>query len=652
MPDYSDTRVNDMIFNVLDSARYNTLLSNNQLYNNQLYFITDDGGTITFTKNNSTFATFTGSNNITIDLTTASNAIADGGGNEIESTYIKNITYSGNSTTNAAGASITAGSAGLVTMTKGDNTITKIDIPAATASVAGLVNNGAQTIAGTKTFSTGVTIASGTSTKAMFNYSDVQAGTSDAARPVWFAWAGQNGTPVIDTDFTYNPSSNTLKATNFDGLATKATGDANGNNILTTYANSLTLSGDTLTLKNKNGDTLSSVTISASDTKVNVTLGTTSKAYILGTTTTPTGTATGVTSIADSGVYLGTTAGELVATKFTGDLNGNAATATSATSATYDSASHKITDYYVHSITTSSNTLTYKDGDGDQLGTANLVNSVSNTWTAGTTAGPTIKTTVNGVAGTAVAIPSASASASGIVTTGTQTFAGSKTFSSKIIGNLQGNADTATKATQDGGGNVIETTYLKNIAVTDSSTKIQLTKGDGTTSKINAEWLPLTGGTVTGTTQINSGAIGTSGLILGENAGTAGLVTNSSQIGTGSSGLAFSSSQIGTTQVQGMDSNGMIMGLGGEGDNAIDVSYSTNTNKNAGLSTFGAASSTQYGTAGPTTTTTTKTVKYTTTTGPTVMGTSNILNPIVKTTVKEPIITGSTMNIQTNNSTL
>ena len=34
------------------------------------------------------------------------------------------------------------------------------------------------------------------------------------------------------------------------------------------------------------------------------------------------------------------------------------------------------------------------------------------------------------------------------------------------------------------------------------------------------------------------------------------------------------------------------------------------------------------------------------------MGTSNILNPIVKTTVKEPIITGSTMNIQTNNSTL
>ena len=54
-----------------------------------------------------------------------------------------------------------------------------------------------------------------------------------------------------------------------------------------------------------------------SDTKVNVTLATTSKAYLLGTTTTPTGTAAGVTSVADTGVYLTTTAGELCATKFT-----------------------------------------------------------------------------------------------------------------------------------------------------------------------------------------------------------------------------------------------------------------------------------------------------------------------------------------------
>lgn len=54
---------------------------------------------------------------------------------------------------------------------------------------------------------------------------------------------------------------------------------------------------------------------------------------------------------------------------------------------------------------------------------------------------------------------------------GDETIAGSKTFSSKIVGNLTGNADTATKATtadtatkatQDSDGNQINTTYSKN----------------------------------------------------------------------------------------------------------------------------------------------------------------------------------------------
>lgn len=58
------------------------------------------------------------------------------------------------------------------------------------------------------------------------------------------------------------------------------------------------------------------------DTKVNVTLGTTTKAYILGTSTTPTSTASGVTSISDTGVYLDTTAGRLRATTY-GITNGN-----------------------------------------------------------------------------------------------------------------------------------------------------------------------------------------------------------------------------------------------------------------------------------------------------------------------------------------
>ncbi len=64
------------------------------------------------------------------------------------------------------------------------------------------------------------------------------------------------------------------------------------------------------------------------DTKVNVTLGNTTKAYLLGTSTTPTAAAKAVESIADTGVYLSTTSGELVATTFKGNLDGTAAKAT------------------------------------------------------------------------------------------------------------------------------------------------------------------------------------------------------------------------------------------------------------------------------------------------------------------------------------
>lgn len=61
---------------------------------------------------------------------------------------------------------------------------------------------------------------------------------------------------------------------------------------------------------------------------------------------------------------------------------------------------------------------------------ANLVKFTA--FTAGTTAGPKINLSVAGTTATSAAIPSASASASGIVTTGAQTFAGKKTFNGNI----------------------------------------------------------------------------------------------------------------------------------------------------------------------------------------------------------------------------
>lgn len=63
------------------------------------------------------------------------------------------------------------------------------------------------------------------------------------------------------------------------------------------------------------------------DTKVTNTLATTTKAYVTGTTSASTNTGT---QVFDTGVYLDTTSGQLTATTFKGSLNGNAATATSA----------------------------------------------------------------------------------------------------------------------------------------------------------------------------------------------------------------------------------------------------------------------------------------------------------------------------------
>lgn len=67
-------------------------------------------------------------------------------------------------------------------------------------------------------------------------------------------------------------------------------------------------------------------------------------------------------------------------------------------------------------------------------------------WTNGTSAGPTGSLTGTGMSAVSIgAIPSASASTSGVVTTGAQTFEGAKTFKRTITGSISGNAGTATK---------------------------------------------------------------------------------------------------------------------------------------------------------------------------------------------------------------
>jgi len=73
------------------------------------------------------------------------------------------------------------------------------------------------------------------------------------------------------------------------------------------------------------------------------------------------------------------------------------------------------------------------------------------TWSAGTTAGPTGSLTGSGMSAVSyAAIPAASSTASGIVTTGAQNFAGSKTFDNDVIftGNITVNGTTTSVNTE------------------------------------------------------------------------------------------------------------------------------------------------------------------------------------------------------------
>lgn len=127
--------------------------------------------------------------------------------------------------------------------------------------------------------------------------------------------------------------------------------------------------------------------------------------------------------------------------KLYGNLEGNATTATKLATArtingtSFDGSSNITTANWGTARTlTIGNTGKSVNGSGNVSWTlAEIGATVSNAWEAGTSAGPKIKTTVNGVTGAAVEIPVATASTSGVVTNTAQTFAGNKMFNGDIL---------------------------------------------------------------------------------------------------------------------------------------------------------------------------------------------------------------------------
>ena len=134
----------------------------------------------------------------------------------------------------------------------------------------------------------------------------------DSNTPVYF-FAGK---PVPCTSLDLNTSGNAAKATALTTSAGSATNPiyfSEGKPAACTYTLGKSVP--------------SNAVFTDTDTKVTNTLNSTVKAYITGTTSASTNTGT---QVFDTGVYLGTTAGELIANKFIGALSGNATSATTA----------------------------------------------------------------------------------------------------------------------------------------------------------------------------------------------------------------------------------------------------------------------------------------------------------------------------------
>lgn len=159
-------------------------------------------------------------------------------------------------------------------------------------------------------------------------------------------------------------------------------------------------------------------------------------------------------------------------------------------------------------IATGSQTWTSNQGTNATF-TVN-VPATNLTVTGGTTAGPTI----NSSTGTGVVIPSASGSASGVVTTGAQTFAGTKTFSTINLTDLTATTVATTNFTL--GGTAVTATAAEINYLSGVTSAIQ-TQLDGK-QPLDSDLTALAG-------------LGTTGIIVRSGAGTA--VTRAIAAGTG-----------------------------------------------------------------------------------------------------------------------
>lgn len=198
-------------------------------YTGAIYIDTPIGGTQTRVK-------------MTANADIADKAFNDSAGLNIRETYLSSLGYTDD------------GKQTILIKGSGNNQ-TKIALPIASTTKSGIVTTDAQSFGGTKIFttinSTNLTVTGSDS----FNYSGIGSGTVDVARPVWFADNSTNGKPVVNTNFTYNPVTQTLSVANLSGTADKANKDNAGSDIRSTYISNITLDNSIMTITKGSGAT-------------------------------------------------------------------------------------------------------------------------------------------------------------------------------------------------------------------------------------------------------------------------------------------------------------------------------------------------------------------------------------------------------------
>lgn len=309
---------------------------------------------------------------MTANADIADKAFNDSAGLSIRDTYLSSLGYTDD------------GKQTILIKGSGNNQ-TRIALPIASTAKSGIVTTDAQSFGGTKTFttinSTNLTVTGSSG----FSYTGIETATESKARPIWFADSSGNGKPVINTNFTYNPATQTLSVANLSGTADKANKDNAGNDIRSTYISNITVNGTTLTFTKGSG-AISSITLQDTNNAVTQTAIKSSdytnwRTVLWGASNSATEgfaptTVTDGTFTSDTLTFQ-PSSGTLKAKVFKGSLLGNASTATSATKATYDSSGTKDIRSYVSDVTISGRTITVTKGSGAKV---TLTTQDTDTW--------------------------------------------------------------------------------------------------------------------------------------------------------------------------------------------------------------------------------------------------------------------------------